>query len=248
MSLKFIDCNCSFGITRKAMPFMLKDKEEIKKELQKLNVVKAIVSHSSQKEFDLIYGNERVVSEVRNDDFFLPTMYLIPLETEEYKTIDEIDKFIDENSIKTITLSPSVHNFSPSVWNMREIYDYISQKKLPVLMSKNDYPFDLMYSILSEFKNLNVIYTDLGYTSDRSVMNLLKIFDNLHIETSSYGTLDGIEFITEKYGAERLVFGSGMPYFSAGASVSRILFANISDENKERIAYKNILRLTGEEC
>ena len=94
---------------------------------------------------------------------------------------------------------------------------------------------------------MKVIYTDLGYANDRGLMSLIKLFDNLHIETSSYGTLDGIEFVTNKYGAERLVFGSGMPYFSASASVSRILFAKIKDDDKETIAYKNILRLTGEE-
>jgi hypothetical protein len=74
MSLKFIDCNCSFGIKRNVLPFTITDKELIKKELQKLNIVKAIASHSSQKEFDLVYVNERIVEEIVSSEDKIPVI------------------------------------------------------------------------------------------------------------------------------------------------------------------------------
>ncbi len=246
MNLKFIDCNCSFGIRKNILPFSITEKEIVKKELQRLNVVKAIATHSTQKEFDLSYGNQRLCDEIKGDDFFFGSMCLLPLGTEEYFGIDEMNDFVKNNNIKTFTLYPTSHRYSYKEWNMGEIYDYISQKGLPVIISQNDIPIDGMYELLKNHKSMKVIYTDIGYAYDRAVMPLLKHFDNLYIETSGYQTLDGIEFISRKFSAERLVFGSGMPFKSVGAAIGRIMFSKISDSDKEKIAYKNICKLIGE--
>lgn len=247
MELKFIDCNCSFGILRANLPYHDYDKNVIKNELSRVNVVKAIVSHSTQREYDALYGTKRLLEEIKGDDFFIPTMSMIPFNTEEHLTLSETDEFIDKNKIKLINLYPSAHNYSPVVWNMKEIYDYLSDKGLPVLLSKTDVSMEILYNILSEFPKLKIIYTDTGYASDRTLMTLMKKFDNLYIDTGTYYTLDGIEYITNKFGAERLVFGSNMPFTAVGASVGKIIFSKISDSDKEKIAYKNICNIIGED-
>ena len=244
--MKFIDCNCSFGIRRNILPFSITEKEDVKKELKRLNVVKAITTHSTQKEFDLSYGNVRLSEEIKNDDFFIGSMCLMPLSTKEYLDLNAIDNFVDKNKIKTFILYPNAHRYSFKTWNMKEIYDYISKKELPVIISQSEIPMDSLYEILKENAKMKVIYTDIGYANDRTLMTLLKEFNNLYVETSGYQTLDGIEYISQNFGAERLLFGTGMPMKSPGAAVSRILFSKISDSEKEKIAYRNICNLIGE--
>ena len=222
------------------------EKEDVKKELKRLNVIKAITTHSTQKEFDLSYGNVRLCTEIKNDDFFIGSMCLMPLSTKEYMNLDAIDAFVDENKIKTFTLYPTAHRYSFNTWNMKEIYDYIAKKGFPVIISQTDISIDSLYTILKENAKMKVIYTDVGYANDRSLMTLLEKFDNLYVETSGYQTLDGIEFISRNFGAERLIFGTGMPFKSPGAAISRILFSKITDSEKEKIAYGNICNLTGE--
>ena len=57
--------------------------------------------------------------------------------------------------------------------------------------------------------------------------------------------MDGIEDVCAKFGAERILFGSSLPYGAGSAAVSMITYANISEEEKELIASGNLERLLG---
>ena len=57
---------------------------------------------------------------------------------------------------------------------------------------------------------------------------------------------DTIEEIAEKFGAQRLIFGSGMPGLSGAASVALITYAKLDDTRKQMIAAGNLDRLLQE--
>ena len=57
---------------------------------------------------------------------------------------------------------------------------------------------------------------------------------------------EGIEDTVERFGASRLVFGSGMPNVSGASSVALLTYARISDEDKALIGSGNIKRLLSE--
>ena len=74
---------------------------------------------------------------------------------------------------------------------------------------------------------------------------ILKKHKNLYLETFGFKAQDGIEEVCKVFGAERLIFGSGMPESSGAAAVTMITYANISFEEKQMIASENLEKLLG---
>ena len=58
--------------------------------------------------------------------------------------------------------------------------------------------------------------------------------------------LNGIEEVCAKFGSERLLYGSNFPTNSMSGSVYSLMKADISDADRENIAYKNMERLLSE--
>jgi predicted TIM-barrel fold metal-dependent hydrolase len=68
---------------------------------------------------------------------------------------------------------------------------------------------------------------------------------NLHLEANTYGAFMGVEGIVRRFGAERLIFGTGLPNYEVGGPMALVAYADISDGDRARIAGGNLERLLG---
>jgi predicted TIM-barrel fold metal-dependent hydrolase len=66
---------------------------------------------------------------------------------------------------------------------------------------------------------------------------------NLHIDTSTYVAHRQLESFVDKFGPERLAFGSRLPLYTAGAALGVLATARISDEARLSIAGGTLRRL-----
>jgi len=57
---------------------------------------------------------------------------------------------------------------------------------------------------------------------------------------------NGLEDICERFGARRLLFGTGYPQFALGPAITMIASAQISNHDKQLIASGNMRRLIEE--
>ena len=69
---------------------------------------------------------------------------------------------------------------------------------------------------------------------------------NLYLETGTFLMHNGFRHFCDNMGADKLLFGSGVPDGSIAASVSQLLLSDISEEEKEKIASGNLKRLLAE--
>lgn len=245
--LKFVDANCAIGRRRKVYPFSVTEKNAIKKELQRCNITKAICHHTTAKEYNALEGNRILMEEIRDDGFFLPAYVMVPNHAGDFPPFAELKKELKENGVRLIKMFPSrgEQSFSLAKWNMEEAFTFLSDIKMPLMLPYSNGGADDLHQVLSSYPELKVIVTDASYGADKELMRLMELSENLYLETSNYTTLDGIAYVTQRFGAERLIFGSGAPFVSAGAAVAKILFADISEEEKEKIAFRNLENLTG---
>lgn len=242
----FYDCNCTFGKLSKVHEYTPTDKETVIRLLKKINVKRAIVSHTSQQYLTPKEGNEILVSEIKNDEIFVPSVTVMTNSSGEFISLKELDRFIDKNGVKLAQMFPKTHNFSPAEWQMGETYSYLEEKGIPLMLSINEVSADQIYEILSNHKKLNIICKDTSFSHDRNIMRLMELFENLYLESGTYSTCGGISYVTEKFGADRLIFGSGLQFAEPGAACAKVLCADISDEDKIKIAHKNIEKLIKE--
>jgi predicted TIM-barrel fold metal-dependent hydrolase len=77
-------------------------------------------------------------------------------------------------------------------------------------------------------------------------MPLLQQLPNVSLSTgSNYTFHKGIESMVSRLGAERLLFGTGMPVAEPMMAVTHLLYAQISDDDKRRIGSENLRGLIG---
>ena len=82
--------------------------------------------------------------------------------------------------------------------------------------------------------------------SNRRLFPLLEQYPNLYIETSYYVVHRGIELICRHFGAERLLFGTGLPQRAPGPAITALSYSQISDQERALIASGNLRRLLAE--
>lgn len=87
---------------------------------------------------------------------------------------------------------------------------------------------------------------NVSYRINRDLYPRLKAYPHLYVETSGFEQHCGIQDVYERFGADRLLFGSRMPYFCAGASRHAIDCAGIPEEAKMAIGAANVKRLLAE--
>jgi predicted TIM-barrel fold metal-dependent hydrolase len=60
------------------------------------------------------------------------------------------------------------------------------------------------------------------------------------IEISGYQPHRAIEEIAQRFGARRLLFGSGLPVFEPGSAVAMVTYAELPQDQKQMIAGGNL--------
>lgn len=245
MSLKLIDCNCSFGKTVYTEPGSYYEKSDLLSKMNKFNVEKALVYHSSSKQYNSKFGNELLSQEILSDDNLLPIYALTPSDTSYYKDFDVLNKELKGNDVKGIRMFPSSHSFSLKEYSCGETYDYLESINMPIFIDFDETHCDVIDDILSNHKDLKIIMCYTGYRGDRYIYPMLKKHKNFFIETSRYSVFQGIESINNKYGVDNVLYGTSSPSLSMASGVYLMETLLIGEDNIEKIAHKNIERIIG---
>ena len=97
----------------------------------------------------------------------------------------------------------------------------------------------------SEFPNLTCILCDIGiWGVDRYSWPLLEKYPNLYLETSLLSLENyGLEATVQRFGSDKLVFGSGFPERYPESAMLQLLHADISEYDKKKIAGLNLENL-----
>jgi len=100
--------------------------------------------------------------------------------------------------------------------------------------------------MLHGFPDLPVILSFARMARDYSVLfDRLERHPNLHVETTGLMSNYVIEDLVQRFGAERLIFGSNFPWYKAGQTRVALAYAEISEDEKALIAGENLWRLIG---
>ena len=247
--LRFFDCNAYFGPRKLQLPGSFSTKDELIAHMESYGIEKALVSHAFARELDPTEGNARLMNEIENDANFAPVWVVLPHHTGEFPEPKKLIKMLKEQNVRAVTMFPNAANyfFSMEEWNCGELYDALEKARIPLFIAYPQIdPFlNGLNALLEAHPKLPVVLTNSNYRIARNAYPLLKKHKNLYLETFGFKAQDGIEEVCKLFGAERLIFGSGMPESSGAAAVTMITYANISFEEKQMIASGNLEKLLG---
>lgn len=200
-------------------------------------VVKAEQTHSI---------NEFIIEEVRKHSEFygFGAMHIL---TE--NPVEEIE-FIRKSGLKGIKLHPDIQGFAIDDPGLFPIFDCL-QGRLPLLVHCGDPRYDYSHprrlrKVIDNFPHLQVIAAHLGgWSVFDEALEYLVDTDCFVDMSSCFNVIppESIERYIKAYGAERVVFGTDFPLWKPKEIVDDFMKLNLTAEEKEKIAFKNALRI-----
>ena len=227
--MRFIDCHASIGdIPMRYSPLVSPTLENQLSLMRRYGISQALCSSGFCVNGDIDYGNEKISQWAEKNSEILPVFTAIP------------ESFTPFDSARAVRIYPRDMIFPLSRLHMCNICASAGDKHLPILLSLSQTDIRELITLLSDFSEVSFIITEIYYRNIRNLLPLLESCKNLFLETSFLKTAGALEFISGNFGAERLVFGTGSPYYDAGSAIAMLLGAEITQNEKEMIAHKNV--------
>jgi len=241
--LRFFDCNVVVGRRTVPRPENNLTLEEILEALEHAGIAEALVYHADAREYDPRVGNAQATEICRAHPTLSPAYVVLPHHTGEMPGGEALLEYLHCGGARAVRLFPRDHNYGLGPTWCGELFGTLAAAGVPVLLDLDQTSWPEVDEILSAHPGLHLILLRVGYRIDRWVYPLLEKHPGLHLETAFYELHRAIEAVTERFGPERLIFGSGLPVWDAGGAITPILYADISDEAKRLIAGETLRRL-----
>jgi hypothetical protein len=239
LRLDFYDCNVQVGPCSSPVTENPLTAREIMDRLEPMGIRRALVYHALSKELHPAEGNPAVLKEIEGMPL-AACWVAMPDHTGEVPYPAAFIAQMKAAGAKAVRLYPGLHQWSLADWCAGRLLSAFESNQVPVFLEMNQTGYEQVASLLAAHPNLRLVLMQTSYRCDRFIYPLLERYDHLHIETSSYVVSGGIEAICSRFGARRLVFGTGMPYTEPGAAVSLVSYADIADSDKQLIASGNL--------
>ena len=219
--------------------------EDVLNVMKQCGVSGALVYSGWSKDYSPAYGNKRLVEELQKSSRIFGCYTVLPNQPGDFYEPEEMIKDLRSKKMVAARMFPKSHNYIPDERTMRDIYTVLEREKIPLFIDASEISIPELSNILDQHSQLNVVLSGLSWSLERMLLPLMDDFNNLHIDFSTLQTNKIIEIMYQKYGADRLIFGSGMPMKSLGASRAFIDYGQIPIDAKIKFAGGNLSRLTG---
>lgn len=223
------------------------------KELERVNALSgvelSVILPVAVKPSGVVHINDYALS-VQKDN---PRFYSFGTIHAAMENIEDEAIRIYANGLHGIKLHPDTQFFDIDDSRMFPVYDII-QGKIPLIVHAGDPRYSYSHPerlrrVMENFPSLVCIAAHFGGWSmvDEGIRNLADK-ENCYVDMSSsfkWNTEEKLNEAVFAYGEDRVLFGSDFPLGSPVVEKENLIKMKISDEAKEKIAYKNAEKLLG---
>jgi len=245
--MDFFDVNAMIGPSPFGrLPF--ESASELTCEMRRLGIRKAILYHSLSRQNSPAGGNEALAAQIEGHSELIGAMVLTPLIGREFGGRETVLANMRKWRVGAVRIFPFSHRFTLDPWNLEEIFALTEAYMIPVMIDMKPNEDDMagyakLFELAGAYPGTPIVMLSTGYRHLRVTLKLMEKRPNLHLDTSTFLSFRGIEEIVSQVGADRVLFGTRLPYLEGGVSVGRVLYADLSDADKRMIALGNAERL-----
>lgn len=164
--------------------------------------------------------------------------------------ITELERLVSLG-LRGVKIHPDTQQYNMDDRRMDEVYDYLSQNELPILIHCGDYRYNFSHpkrlaDVLDKFPKLIVIAAHFGGWSMHDLALEYLKDKNCYLDTSSSFTTTGLiraKELIRIYGAERILFGTDFPMWNLKDELENMEKMELTDEEYELILHKNAERI-----
>lgn len=247
--MKIFDVDLRYGRYVKPVEFFpCHTPAELLREAGRVGICGGLVRHVASDIVSVIHGNARLTEDLRA----IPTSYygvwaITPSAAGDVPPPDVLPEAMKKNRIGALYLNPIEHRFSPAPSVMGNYYAMAEERRIPLFLATDYIDQEDILRILEAFPKLTAIVSVCScHPTMRQMYPILEKFENVSLDLAFQWDDQGIEDITRRYGAHRMVYGSCFPELYMGGMLIMVRCADISDEDKRAVLGGNFCRLMEE--
>lgn len=170
----------------------------------------------------------------------------------------ELTRCFANKGVRGIKIHPTtyVHDYPINGSRYEPVWEFAKRQNCPVLTHagpRSEYPRcgpDLIADVARRHPEVNILIGHTGsYDSWISLDEHIEItrrHDNLFLETSTMNRFyRAVDYMVQQVGSEKVIFGSDGPFHSIIAEFGSIVYARITQRDKENVLGLNMARLLG---
>jgi len=205
----------------------------------------AVVYSPVAYEYDPATGNALLMEDIADHPNLHPCWVLLPPATRELPPPDDLLGQMRQQNVRAARLcpGPARNNFSLADWCSGPLLRALEAARVPLFLDLDDVIWEQVVGLLARHPHLPVVLTGVTYRVDRYLYPLWERHDSLYVELSGYQGLHAIEAVVERFGPERLLFGTHLPHFAPGAAITTLMYAAIPDDARTQIAHGTLRTL-----
>lgn len=257
----YFDANACFGRSACRIPGAPYDLPGLLAELDLCRISRALVYHAGAKELDSRRANESLLEEIGGEKRLAPAAVINPAPCMPDRDLAAETEELYGRGFRAFRLFPLYHGVDFSDPRMCAVLKTLAWRKSALWLDFDQlwYNFkqlgmheqrvvDLsaVERIATEYPDLTLVVVGVNYNHFTRLFSLFDRCPNLKVETSLFQGFQTIRFVCEHWGAERLLFGTGLGQVSPGAARATLAYAEISTEHKGKIASGNLEALLGQ--
>ena len=155
-----------------------------------------------------------------------------------YPDWDLDDYFVRDNRFLGLKVIPFVQGWQPiDDPRFDAYYAYADKKGLPVLFHAwMPEEVEQATRVARRFPGAKFIFGHSGFTARDLAVDAVRSCENVVLDTTISETNDGaIEWLVNKVGADRVVYGTDLTAFECSHILGRLLLSRLTDTEKEKI-------------
>jgi len=245
--MELFDVNCQVGRWPSA-DLLYHDVAGLVARMDELGIARAAVSHTHSRHFDPAAGNAALMdclaAAPASQRFRLwPCWVLVPPVTEEQGTAAELDAALDAAAVRVVRLYPRDHNYSLGTPEAAELLELLERRRAVTLLDLEQTSWEELDQVAGAYPALPLVACHVGYRGLRRMAGVLARRPNVYIDLSFFSSHDGLEWLVVRYGAGRVLFGTGAPVADGGGAVTRLRLAQLGAATQAAIGLGNLRQL-----
>lgn len=252
---RFFDANCTVGRHLKLAPEGLHTVEDLLADMDHHGIAEALVVHSLSRETHPLLGNPRALEAVSASDRLHAAWAAVhPVARDDQPPPEQLLEQMHQNHIGALFLFTRQYRIDLSAWCIDRLLAPFAEEGVPVFINPNEIgPMGIgmdetdwgqVVELCQRWPSLPVVVSEGRMRREhRTLLQALDTCPNLKLEISGLWLYGAIEFIVERFGANRLLFGSNWPTYGQHMTVATLAMADIDADAKRKIAGDNLREL-----
>ncbi len=240
------DANCALGMVSQPGPAgVFLTAEELLEHQAPYGITRALPFHTLALEEHPATGNAKLLPAIEGHAALQPSWIALPHHTGEFPDPATLLAEARSAGVRALRLFPDDHKYPVDDWMLGDFFAAVAgQVPLFWHIARLDTPTARdIYRVCSAYPRLQVVVSDVDKSIPRLITPLLRQLPNLWLETGGFRTYRGIEFLAGAVGADRLIFGTRLPWQSVGGPHAELQYARLEPAVRAQIGAHNLDRL-----